>query len=234
MKRDKDLPSQPGVYLIISPDNQKGYAGSTSDLRRRANRHARELREGIHYNQELQQLYYKYKEELEFIGLPLQTKDQALDFEQEIIDTYVQSGLLCNKAMDARDSGKGFKLSDEHKAKLISSNIGKHKSPEHRAAISRTLTGRKLSEENAAKARIAAIGYIATEELRLQRSLAMKGVPKTEDAKEKMRLAKADIVQIDGNSYFGLRHAAQETGVSSSTVKRRIESPRYPNWKKFE
>jgi hypothetical protein len=167
-----------------------GYIGSTTDLRRRGNRHDRELRNGEHYNKDLQDLYDKNNGNLLYLPVPMGSKEDALNHEQAILNAYSDTGLLCNVAIDARASATGTAMTMAHKAKLIEANTGVPKSEEHRAAISNTLTGRKLSEEHAAKARAARIGSVNSEEHKAKISATLKGVPKTEEAKQKMKDAK--------------------------------------------
>lgn len=190
MKIDPDVPSLPGAYLITTPDNSAGYIGSTTDLRRRGNRHDRELRNGEHYNKELQELYDKNNGNLLYIVTPLDSKEDALNHEQAILNAYVDTNLLCNVAIDARASATGTPMTMAHKAKLIEANTGVPKSEEHRAAISNTLTGRKLSEEHAAKVKVARVGAVNSEEHNSKIAASLTGVTKSEEAKQKMREAK--------------------------------------------
>lgn len=186
MKIKDDLKNEPGTYLIIDDNNQKAYVGSTTELRRRALRHQRELNNKEHYNKELQQHYDKHNGDLTFVGLPMTSKKEALDLEQAILDDFHGTEVLCNDAFDARDSMQGFKLSPEHKAKLIAANTGRPKSPEHRAAISKTLTGRKLSPEHAEVFAKSRIGSKNTAEHCARISEAQTGRKHTEESKRKM------------------------------------------------
>ena len=187
MKSVIPIPNLPGSYLITDADTTKAYVGSTTDLRRRANRHERELRNNEHCNKDLQELYNKNNGNLEFVALPLQTKTEALDFEQAVIDAFHNTPVLCNISADARNSMVNFELTMGHKTKLIASNIGRPKSEEQKANISKTLTGRKLSPEHAAKMKFNNLGKKFTEEHKRKISEANKGKVLTEETKQKMR-----------------------------------------------
>lgn len=233
MKTNHDLQNEPGVYLIIDDENKRAYVGSTTDLRRRYNRHNRELRNHEHYNPELQKLYDEKKDQLTFVGMPVENKEEALDFEQAIIDELHDTGVLCNKATDARHSTINFVLSEEHKAKLIAGNLGRPKSEEQKQAISRSLTGRTLDPEHAAKARMAAVGFKHTEEFKRNLSEKLKGVPKSEEARRNQSLAAINPVEINGEVYRNVLEATRQLNIGRDAVNYRIKSPNFPDWKRL-
>ena len=233
MKTNYDLKNEPGVYLIIDDENKKAYVGSTTELKRRYNRHVRELRNHEHYNPELQKLYDEKKDQLTFVGMAVEDKEHALELEQAVIDELHDTGVLCNKATDARHSTINFVLTEEHKAKLIAGNLGRPKSEEQKQAISRSLTGRTLDPEHAAKARTAALGSKRSEEVRKQMSENFKGVPKSEQAKLNMSLSKQNPVEIDNVVYHNASEAARQLNLKWNAVDYRIKSPNFPDWKRL-
>lgn len=267
MDIDDDLENVPGAYLIIDPNNTKAYVGSTTELRRRALRHKRELKAGEHYNKELQAHYDKHNGNLVFVGTPLEDKETAIEFEQSIIDDFYGTDVLCNIASDARDAGKGFQLTEEHKAKLVQANTGRPKSEAHRQAISRTLTGRKLDSEHAEKARTARLGQTNSEGHNRRISESNKGRTYSEETRQKMsesgkqkvfteehraNMAKAQRgktmsesnraildqmrkkpVQVNDVSYPSILDAAQALDMTSKMITTRLDSPKYPNFKRL-
>lgn len=231
MKTPYDVPSLPGAYLIIDDDNEKAYIGSTTDLRRRMQRHSRDLKNNVHDNPELQELHNR--KEVNFIPLVTDDKEQALDFEQSVLNAFHNTEVLCNIASDAREAGKNFQLSPSHRVKLIQSNIGRPKSEEHRKAISQTLTGRKLDPDRAEKARTAALGSVRSEEHKRKISEANKGKTVSEETRKKQSEAKHFPLSINDKIYHNGQEAANDLKLTRTTISRKVKSDKYPNWKKL-
>lgn len=186
MKITKDIKDIPGIYMILAKDHSKGYVGSTKDLRRRGLTHNRQLREGKHYNKQLQQLYDNYKGDLKFEATPALDVEEAMRLEQLILDVNVDTPWLCNINTNANQCGKPYVPNPETVERIRQLRIGQTVSQEHRDAISETLTGRKLSPEHAAKTKVAALGRINKPEHNHKISEANKGRVFSEETKAKM------------------------------------------------
>lgn len=225
MKTPYDVPHLPGAYLIVDDNNEKAYVGSTGDLRTRMLRHNRELNNGTHYNAELQE--HHEKNELNFIALAMEDKEQALNFEQSVLDCFHDTPVLCNKAIDAREAGKNFVPSISHRAKLRQANLGRPKSEDHKKAISQTLTGRKLSPEHAEKVRVATLGKPKSEEHKQKISEANKGRVFSEETRRKMAEAKKDYVFTDEHRQK-LSESAKGRPISEKTREIFDESRKQP------
>lgn len=132
MKIENDVKHVPGTYLIIDDKNKKAYVGSTGNLRERAMNHRSYLRNGKHPNKELQEHYNNCEGNLSFIAVELEDKEVALELEQSIIDDLYQSGLLCNKGIDAVVPTKGlkFKHTEEQNRRKSEMQVGRRHSIE--------------------------------------------------------------------------------------------------------
>lgn len=92
------------------------------------------------------------------------------------------------------DGGEGRcgPISEEHKAKLIAANKGKHRSEEHKAKISAANKGRHHTEE--VKAKISAVhrGKRTSDETKKKMSAAKKGKHISEETRQKMSDARKE------------------------------------------
>src|ERR1700692_287526 len=76
-----------GIYAITSPSG-KCYVGSSVDIKKRWQRHRRELKQRIHFNPKLQSAYNKYGEEnIVFTMLLVCSREDLIMYEQRAIDT---------------------------------------------------------------------------------------------------------------------------------------------------
>ncbi len=198
-KLAEDIPKEPGVYMITTEKTDKAYIGSTCDLNKRYNDHARELKRDRHYNKGLQDMYNKNDGELVFIPLQLDDRQQAYDVEQMLIGEFYESRLLANAAKDARQSYKGLPISDETREKMRQSKLGNKYS-----------LGRKLTEDHINKLSIAnkgnqyCLGRNHTEETKRKISEAQKGMVHrppgwhhTEESRRKMSEASVGRIFTD-------------------------------------
>lgn len=129
-----------GVYAIKHSVTGKYYIGSSISLRKRRERHFRDLRKGIHDNYLLQEDFNEYGlEYIEFFMIEefpddSMTKEQLLDIEQKWIDYYMEKDICYNINPNARDcTGKTHK--EETKRKISEANKGTKPAPQTIEAI---------------------------------------------------------------------------------------------------
>jgi predicted GIY-YIG superfamily endonuclease len=117
-KLTKSKDSHPAAYVLLNTETEKVYVGSTENLYKRIHNHKTNLLNGEHKNKNLQD---SFNNDPLFNLSFIQTKnvEQAINIEQQIIDTFVSDGILLNIATDARLPRKGIKLSEETKEKQI-------------------------------------------------------------------------------------------------------------------
>lgn len=143
-----------GVYCIKNVANGKVYVGSASQsFHIRCNRHLRELRQGKHHCQYLQNAYNKHGEAaFEFHVLESCDPQVCVQQERVWIETL--------KAIDpehgynllpAADSALGIKRSAETKAKIAASKVGKPRSAETREKLRVANRGKRASDETRRK-----------------------------------------------------------------------------------
>lgn len=250
-----------GAYLIHDTVTGKHYIGSTSDLHKRKLRHESDLRCNVHKNKELQNAFNENNENkleprFNFVQINLETREDAFDYEQLILDDYINSGLLFNVAFNARSSPTGLPRSQETRDKISLGHIGKKLSPEHIEKMRLSKIGLIQSEETKEKRRESMhgknLGKVHTEETKQHLSLIHTGKTLTEEHKaaislagtgrintpeaiENMRLAAASrfrSVTVDNQIYESIRSAAIAFNISDSSVKDRVESKtgKFDNW----
>lgn len=120
---------QPGAYILTHVQSGHLYIGSTNDLHSRKGTHESALRCGKHGNKRLQELY-DVDQRIHFSGIPFLTKEEALDEEQRLIDSYKASQYLLNVYLDVRNpaasrSANGYRHSEETRDKMSAVRNGK-------------------------------------------------------------------------------------------------------------
>lgn len=84
-----------GAYVLTDKRTGKFYVGSSQDIRKRLDRHYRDLKNQEHHCPGLQHLWNKYGRLVETI-FPTDTREEAYALEQDLIDRHLMSSLLLN------------------------------------------------------------------------------------------------------------------------------------------
>lgn len=119
-----EIITQPAVYVIEHEATGKIYIGSTGDIAQRKRAHRSDLSRGVARNKPLQDVFNS-DSTIEFTVLPVATKEEAIAYEQKLLDQYKDSGLLLNVALDARASGKGLIRSEETRDRISEAGMGR-------------------------------------------------------------------------------------------------------------
>lgn len=148
--------AESGIYAIINVVNGKCYVGSAVNLERRWREHRRQLKSGAHPNRYLQSAWLKYGEgSFEFSVLMDCSHERLIEEEQKAMDRMAPEYNLSPTA----GSTLGFKFSEESRAKLSRSMMGKGRgvardpalvaktAEAHRGKVRPPETGRKISEK---------------------------------------------------------------------------------------
>lgn len=242
MKSNMDEPV-PGVYMITTEDTSKAYIGATGNLKKRNFHHEWDLKNNNHYNKGLQKLYDENQGNLTFIGMPTETREEALEVELALLDYYRGTDDLVNihpndvtMSPEAREKVRntmiGNKLcvgrvhTEETKRKIALANKG-NKYSEGRVVSEETR--RKLSEAQKGMVHRPP-GWNHTEESKRKMSEATKGRSFSEEHKQKLSQTKQSPVCIEGKEYRNRHRAAEELGVTVRIVRHRCISPNFPDW----
>lgn len=127
-----------GIYKITCKENQKVYIGKSVNIKVRWCRHRYDLRDGIHWNKQMQQDYNKYglagfKFEIVWTR-PKEASDHSLE---ELEKRFISENNSFEMGYNETLGGNG--------------NLGKVFSDEARANMSKGQKGRKQSKETIAK-----------------------------------------------------------------------------------
>lgn len=207
------IPRQVGVYILQNPHTSETYAGS-GDLYKRENAHRCALEQNKHTNYKLQRAYNR-DPRFEFIGVPVETRDEARDFEQAVIDEFLGSPLFLNIQPDARHCGGGAPVSEETRKKISEANRGKKKPPH----VSEFIRQRNLGNQYG-------LGRQRTDEEKEICRQAAKRQWQNPEHVAKMRKP----VCVNGVVYQTARDAAGALNVPPTTVFNRVNSPKFPEW----
>ena len=167
-----------GIYAIVNTVTDKGYIGSTANLKTRISYNRSKLRHGIHDNSYLQHAWNLHGESnFKFFLV------QKCDISD--LSSY-ESLWMRMLASCCRDYGYNLDTIAQHKMhceetkrKIAASHIGENFSPERRQRISAALTGTKHSfpktPEQRKRYSEALMGHSVSEESRRKMSAVHKG-----------------------------------------------------------
>lgn len=147
-----------GIYLIVNIINDKIYVGSGVYFDRRFGQHRHDLKKNSHDNKYLQAAWNKYGEN-NFIFVKLIMLPPVLELHLEQEKKWIKLLDSCNRELgynlrENPNSNLGYKFSDEFKANISKTHLGRKRPPfsdETRRRMSEAQKGKKLSEEHKAK-----------------------------------------------------------------------------------
>jgi len=225
-----------GVYAIRHIDSRKVYIGSAVNLRTRWTNHRADLRGGRHTSLKLQRAWSKYGElAFEFILLGVCAKEQVVTLEQEWLDKTRAVDFGYN-ACRVAGSRLGMRFSDQTKAKMSATKLGKYRSPEstqkqaaqlrgrsiseqHKANISASNMGKKMSPEAIFKSASARKGQKRSVEAIAKTAAANTGKKRTEEQRAAMRRPRSAEVRAAISE--GQRAASPVTPEMADEIRRR-------------
>lgn len=178
-----------GIYTITNLVNNKIYVGSGTVLTSRRTKHLKTLRENIHPNIRLQRSFNKHGENaFKFEILEECEKPLLRDLENywiNMLDAYnPERGYNIKNPF-----GKGFKFSEEARAKISAANKQRTHSEETKRKIGLGNKGKIISTEQRAQVSKVYTGLKHTEATKLKMSLSkigkLRGKYKTSGSKGK-------------------------------------------------
>ena len=242
-----------GFYILHNPNTDETYVGS-GVLDKRKKTHDYFLKNNDHYNYKLQEAYNK-DPNFDFVAVPTETREEAFDAEQSIINEFKGNPLLLNISLDARVVSVG-KHSDETKEKNRQATKKRWEDPEWRIKVINAQNNGKalmtdeqkllrkeslvkaLKQSHASGTRIPTLGQTRSIEFCEQNSNKIKEKWKDPEYQETQRLARIGKmigpnkkpVNIDGTQYNSIAEAASAFGMSVPGVMYRLNNDNYTNW----
>lgn len=165
MRREKFRLKFPGVYVLTHLSTGNFYIGSSNDIAGRLSEHSWKLGRGIHESDRLQELFNLDRDVEVTLVIPTKTVEQARQQEEEMLLEQRESPLLVNRIFQANvlyQSGEanpmfGRPVSETTRKKLSVANKGrKFHTDESKARIAASKLGKPLSAEHIAKLRLKA------------------------------------------------------------------------------
>lgn len=231
------------VYTITSVSTGKTYVGSTGCIYYRLRSHIGNLRRNVHPNRSLQAAYNR-DSNLKFHFILTDTREQAYDLEQEMMDKYRSQGLLFNRATDARYSGKAHKHTPEAIEKIRIASSQRRHSEYSKKLIGEASKGRsvglKRSPETIAKMVIHHIGKKRSPETieniskgRKGKLIGYKHSPEVLAAMKQHAARLNRPVEIEGKRYASINDACVALNLTRGSVVSRLRSEKHKDWKRI-
>jgi group I intron endonuclease len=114
------------TYILQEFNNGKVYVGSSGEIYKRITKHKylieRKMHENFNFNNLLKETDIK---NFELIIIFTNSREDAYDLEQLLINYYIASGRLINIATNVRLARLGTTLTDEHKRKIAEANANR-------------------------------------------------------------------------------------------------------------
>lgn len=164
------------VYAIKNTKTGAIYIGGSTNVVARFSTHRVKLRSGKHENSRLQKSWNNDGERSFCFGIVEVIKDHSAlcEREQYWIDKFVSMGVeIYNIALIAGTT-TGVHFSDERRARISCSLMGRKASVEERLRMSESRKGRRHTEEAKRKIAIARVGVRHSEETRIKMSQAQR------------------------------------------------------------
>ena len=161
-----------GIYSVYCLANRKRYIGISIDIENRWADHTSRLRAGRHRNQRLQSSWNKYGEE-SFEFMVIQEVPALLLDVHEIAWIQRYDTMNPRFGFNLNEGGSHATHSNESRAKISATKMGKSPSEETRAKLSAANTGKTHSAESRAK--MSASRRCTSPETRAKMSAAHKG-----------------------------------------------------------
>lgn len=244
MSEEKD-DQKYGVYLLQNSITMETYIGS-GIVKERLYNHQLHLKNGTHKNLLLQEAYNR-NSNFEVVVVQTESREEAYDIEQAVLNEHIDNPLLLNICPDARfGHRRNWQHTEETKQLIREKALGRKHTEEAKAKMSKMRTGiprpdvseffkgKTLTPEHIDKVRQALTGLKRSEESRLRIKEANTGRKFSEEARRNMGLAHLDQYEVDGVVYRGQQQIADAYGISVSTVIRRLASDDYPTWIKLD
>lgn len=194
----------PAAYVLSHPSTGKRYVGSTVNLYNRVCLHKSRLKAGTHDNRPLQEAYNN-NARFDLSAILTDSKEKALDLEQQLLDEGHVCNDLFNIATDARRSMAGKTVSEEVRKVLLEQAKVKNVDPVFRARLSEKMK-------------------VVMNDPDLKSAQAARAKKMMDDPahKAKMAAALSRPVTIDGVHYSSIKEAAAQTGINYYTLVSRF------------
>ena len=210
-----------GIYMIRNKVNNKAYIGQAIDIYARWEQHIRELNNNLKYcNPHLQNAWNKYGADNFEFTIICQCLEQDLDrLEIHYIahyHTFYKDGNGGYNLTLGGDGIRGYRYTDEQRARRSEQNKEIMNRPEVKAKISRAMNRPEAKKRRSERIKEA----MNRPDVRAKMSEVRKGKPKSEEHKAKVGEAHRKAVYCATNNtiYTGVIEAGEKLGIDSGYI----------------
>lgn len=229
-----------GIYYIKNLENDKSYIGSSKNIEKRFKQHLNSLRNGKHINVHLQRSYDLHGEDKFEFGILEETSELFIR-EEFYIKQIDVSDLYNLGSVGGGDNLTNHPNKEDIIFRMRQTIVEKYKnaSLEDKIKLSNRMTG--CSNPNYGNQwtkiqRLAASTrcvdrYNDSPEVKYKISETLKNNWKCMTNEEKMKVSPTiRKIKIGDTVYFGMNHAAAETGINAYTIRYRAKSPKFEEY----
>lgn len=220
-------PTASGLYFISSPDSDKVYVGSTSNLARRRSQHYSQLESG-HDNPNLRSLSDKTnRDNFRFTSMEIYVDRETLyQIEQRLYDQLHTANLILNTGFDVKAAWKGREIPEDAKVLMSLAKVGKTVHDNQKKAMA------KLWEDEDYRKRMSAGAKARMDDPELrQKLIEANSKPRSQEHRAKIAStlkggtkSNSRRVSVKGEEYTTVNHAVEATDIPGGTLRRWLNS----------
>lgn len=222
------------AYILQHVKSGKIYIGSTGDIYRRKNKHYSSLISGNHHVTSLQEAYNS-NPNIRFFVILTNNREEAYDYEQQLLNHYNGIRPLFNIATNAVRSWLNLKHSEETKNKIREKVKIRMQDPNYSIMLSNANKGKIISAETKVKISKSLAGIIRSNATKEKIRSRMLGRAKSKEHAEKIsqrNKLKSRPISINGVHYESIAAAGIALGIHPGTIPSKLKSnlEKYSSW----
>lgn len=204
--------SNSGIYKLYWPDLDYFYIGQSVHVGKRYSKHKRMLKNNIHENSRLQNIYNRHG--IPYLEVIIYSAKHLDELEQVLLNINFEKECCCNLAPTA-NSTKGYKHTQECKIRIGQLSKQKVYTEEYRAKLRARPVNKTM------------LGKTHTSEAKKKMSEARKGTTKSMEWREKISISNKNRIRpnqrplinpLTGESFLSINLAAEHYKIHPDTL----------------
>lgn len=208
-----------GTYVLTDKRTGKFYVGSSHNVDKRIERHLRDLNQGNHHCQPLQELWYGNNVLVKSV-FSAETREDAYVLEQDILDRYQDSPLLLNVGKGVK-GGDNLSRNPNREAILQRMRVGLHSWLDVMTPLEKKLLFGKHGDKNGMYGRTHTpkvkkmLSEVGSRPENIERLMAVRETQAYHDGLSRAAKARTGVK----NTFFGKQHSPETKQLLSDKLK---------------